>query len=93
VNIVVVCRRFQEVLVDIGDDGNGFGIAIQRHRANKEVSQSSHQRQTDGRPPTRTDVPFSHCLQHESDQKVSVADSSELRSEEQKKASHNRLFM
>jgi len=80
-------RRLQEVLLAVGDDGNGYGIAIQRRRANKAVSQSSDQCQTGGGSSTTVDISFSHCLQHESDQKVSVAGRSEHRSEEQKKAS------
>ena len=65
------------MFLDAGDDGNGCGVDIQCRRANKEIYQLSRQRQTDGRPPARVDVPFSHCLQHESDQEVSVAGRSE----------------
>ena len=72
----------------VGDDGNGCRVDIQRRRANKEISELSDQRQTDGGSSTTVDVSFSHCLQHESDQKVSVAGRSEHRNEEQKKASH-----
>jgi len=83
----LACRWIQEVFLDVDDDGNGCGVDIQRRRANQEIYQLSRQRQTQRRPPARVDVPFSHCLQHESDQEVSVAGRSEHRSEEQKKES------
>ena len=91
--LVMSCRRIQEVLLDVGGDGNGCGVDLQRRRDNKEISQSSRQRQTERRPPTRVDVPFSHGLQHESCQEVSVAGRSECTSEEQEKASDRYIII
>jgi len=58
------------VFLAVGDDGNGCGVDIQCRRANQEIRQLSDRRQTERRPSTRVDVPFSHCLQHESRQEV-----------------------
>jgi len=79
------------VFLAVGDDGICCGVDTKYRWTNKEVFQLSNQGQTDGRPPTGIDVSFSHCLQHESHQEVSVAGRSEHASEEQEKASDNRL--
>ena len=72
----------------VGDDGNGGGVDVQCRRADEEISQLSDQRETERRASTAADVPFSHRLQHESDQEVSVAGRSKRGSEAQKKASY-----
>jgi len=85
--VFVSCRRLQEVFLAVGDDGICCGVDTKSRWTNKEVFQLSNQRQTNGWPPTTVDVSFSHCLQHESHQEVSVAGHSRHGSEEQEKAS------
>jgi len=81
------------VFLAVGDDCICCGVDTKYRWTIKEVFQLSNQCQIHGRPPTRVDVPFGHCLQHESHQEVSLASRSEKGSEEQKKASDNRLSL
>jgi len=69
--IVFFCnRRIQESFVVADNGGNGGRVAIQRRRADQEISRSSDQRQIQRRTPKAADFPHSRHLQHEPSQKV-----------------------
>ena len=42
----MLCRRIQEVLLAVGDGGNGVGLAVQYRSADDKISRPPGQRQT-----------------------------------------------